>query len=391
MLRQNDTLYTLSFLVLCSSYALFGASFNMLIPELPSFLTSLGGENYKGFIISLFTLTAGLSRPISGKLSDTIGRVPVMIIGAVVCIVCSLMYPLISGIAGFLFLRLIHGFSTGFTPTAITAYVADIVPDDRRGEAMGILGVSINLGASASPPIGSYLTIVYSLNTMFFVSSGIALLSVLLLVRMKETLSTKEKFRFDMLKLTWHDLIDRNSLIPAAICGLSYFGFGVVLTIVPDQCEYLGMSNKGMFFTSITVFSILSRLVAGKLSDKYGRIVIMTFSAFCLAFSYLLMAFVSSPVELLVASGAIGFSIGLMSPALFAWTIDRSSADNRGKAMGTMYIGLELAIGVGALMSAAIYQNDGARFGSVFFVTTVVTSMAILFLLKQRNKSELIS
>jgi len=391
MLRQNDTLYTLSFLVLCSSYALFGASFNMLIPELPSFLTSLGGENYKGFIISLFTLTAGLSRPISGKLSDTIGRVPVMIIGAVVCIVCSLMYPLISGIAGFLFLRLIHGFSTGFTPTAITAYVADIVPDHRRGEAMGILGVSINLGASASPPIGSYLTIVYSLNTMFFVSSGIALLSVLLLVRMKETLPTKEKFRFDMLKLTWHDLIDRNSLIPAAICGLSYFGFGVVLTIVPDQCEYLGMSNKGMFFTSITVFSILSRLVAGKLSDKYGRVVIMTFSAFCLAFSYLLMAFVSSPVELLVASGAIGFSIGLMSPALFAWTIDRSSADNRGKAMGTMYIGLELAIGVGALMSAAIYQNDGARFGSVFFVTAVVTSMAILFLLKQRNKSEVIS
>ena len=387
MLRQNDTLYTLPFLVLCSSYALFGASFNMLIPELPSFLTSLGGENYKGFIISLFTLTAGLSRPISGKLADTIGRVPVMIIGAVVCIVCSLMYPLISGIAGFLFLRLIHGFSTGFTPTAITAYVADIVPDDRRGEAMGILGVSINLGASASPPIGSYLTMAYSLNTMFFVSSGIALLSVLLLVRMKETLPGKEKFRFDMLKLTRHDLIDRNSLIPAVICGLSYFGFGVVLTIVPDQCEYLGMSNKGMFFTSITVFSILSRLVAGKISDKYGRVVVMTFSACCLALSYVLMGMTETATELLVASGAIGFSIGLMSPALFAWTIDRSDAENRGKAMGTMYIGLEAAIGIGALMSAAIYQNDGTRFGTVFYVTAFITSLSIIFLLKQKKGS----
>jgi len=387
MLRQNDTLYTLPFLVLCSSYALFGASFNMLIPELPSFLTSLGGENYKGFIISLFTLTAGLSRPISGKLADTIGRVPVMIIGAVVCIVCSLMYPLISGIAGFLFLRLIHGFSTGFTPTAITAYVADIVPDDRRGEAMGILGVSINLGASASPPIGSYLTMAYSLNTMFFVSSGIALLSVLLLVRMKETLPGKEKFRFDMLKLTRHDLIDRNSLIPAAICGLSYFGFGVVLTIVPDQCEYLGMSNKGMFFTSITVFSILSRLVAGKISDKYGRVVVMTFSACCLALSYVLMGMTETATELLVASGAIGFSIGLMSPALFAWTIDRSDAENRGKAMGTMYIGLEAAIGIGALMSASIYQNDGTRFGTVFYVTAFITSLSIIFLLKQKKGS----
>ena len=359
----------------------------MLIPELPSFLTSLGGENYKGFIISLFTLTAGLSRPISGKLADTIGRVPVMIIGAVVCIVCSLMYPLISGIAGFLFLRLIHGFSTGFTPTAITAYVADIVPDDRRGEAMGILGVSINLGASASPPIGSYLTMAYSLNTMFFVSSGIALLSVLLLVRMKETLPGKEKFRFDMLKLTRHDLIDRNSLIPAAICGLSYFGFGVVLTIVPDQCEYLGMSNKGMFFTSITVFSILSRLVAGKISDKYGRVVVMTFSACCLALSYVLMGMTETATELLVASGAIGFSIGLMSPALFAWTIDRSNAENRGKAMGTMYIGLEAAIGIGALMSAAIYQNDGTRFGTVFYVTAFITSLSIIFLLKQKKGS----
>jgi len=177
-----------------------------------------------------------------------------------------------------------------------------------------------------------------------------------------------------------------HSIVPAIICGLSYFGFGVVLTIVPDQCEYLGMANKGMFFTSITVFSILSRLVAGKISDKYGRVVVMTFSAFCLAFSYMLMGFTDSPQSLLVASGAIGFSIGMMSPALFAWTIDRSDKQNRGKAMGTMYIGLEAAIGLGALMSAAIYQNDGTRFGIVFFVTAIITSLSVIFLIRQKNK-----
>ncbi|MCB0677887.1 MAG: MFS transporter, partial [Saprospiraceae bacterium] len=129
MLPDPRPLYTRQFLILCLSHALFGASFTMIIPELPAYLSSLGGEDYKGLIISLFTLTAGLSRPFSGKLTDTIGRVPVMVIGTLVCVVCSLLYPFLSSVAGFLLLRLFHGFSTGFKPTASTAYVADIVPD----------------------------------------------------------------------------------------------------------------------------------------------------------------------------------------------------------------------------------------------------------------------
>ncbi|HMQ62313.1 MAG TPA: hypothetical protein PKE06_16675, partial [Flavilitoribacter sp.] len=67
-------LYTTPFLLICVSHFLFGASFNMLIPELPAYLTSLGGAEYKGLIIALFTVTAGISRPFSGRLTDTVGR-----------------------------------------------------------------------------------------------------------------------------------------------------------------------------------------------------------------------------------------------------------------------------------------------------------------------------
>src|SRR5277367_4456125 len=94
--------YTSQFWLLCLSSLLFFASFNMLIPELPAYLTSLGGAQHKGLIISLFTLTAMISRPFSGKLADTIGRVPVMIIGTAVCFVCSLCYPILASVAGFL-------------------------------------------------------------------------------------------------------------------------------------------------------------------------------------------------------------------------------------------------------------------------------------------------
>ena len=89
MQNQKQVLFTHQFFLLCLSTALFSASFNMIIPELPDYLTSLGGAEYKGLIIGLFTLTAGLARPLSGKLTDTVGRVPVMIIGTIVCVVCS--------------------------------------------------------------------------------------------------------------------------------------------------------------------------------------------------------------------------------------------------------------------------------------------------------------
>src|SRR6188768_4309876 len=132
----NPKIYTPQFWLVCLSSLLFFASFNMIIPELPAYLTSLGGAEYKGLIISLFTLTAMISRPFSGKLADKIGRVPVMIFGSTVCILCSLIYPWLTSVTGFLWLRLVHGFSTGFTPTGQTAYLSDIIPADRRGEAM---------------------------------------------------------------------------------------------------------------------------------------------------------------------------------------------------------------------------------------------------------------
>ena len=127
-------IYTAQFWLLCFSSLLFFASFNMIIPELPGYLETLGGADYKGLIIALFTITAMISRPFSGKLADTIGRIPVIIFGSIVCFICSLMYPVLAFVAGILSIRLVHGFSTGFTPTGQTAYLADILPLERRGE-----------------------------------------------------------------------------------------------------------------------------------------------------------------------------------------------------------------------------------------------------------------
>ena len=173
-IHADAQLYTKAFLLLCISHALFAGSFNMMIPELPAYLTSLGGGEHKGLIIALFTITAGISRPFSGKLADSIGRIPVMYIGVIACVVCGVLYPVLAFVNGFLLLRFLHGFSTGFKPTGTSAYVADIVPMHRRGEAMGILGICFSLGMSASPPLGSWLAQMWGINALFYASSIMA-------------------------------------------------------------------------------------------------------------------------------------------------------------------------------------------------------------------------
>ena len=158
-------LFNFQFILLCFSNFLFSASYSSMIPELPAYLTSLGGAQYKGLIISLFTLMAGISRPFSGKLTDKVGRVPVMIFGSLVCVICSLLYPVLTTVSGFLLLRFFHGFSTGFKPTATSAYGADVVHESRRGEALGALAMGYTIGMSVGPIIGSYLVESFSYNT----------------------------------------------------------------------------------------------------------------------------------------------------------------------------------------------------------------------------------
>lgn len=372
--------FDLQFWLLCASSFLFFSSFNMIIPELPNFLTQLGGAEYKGFIISLFTLTAGLSRPFSGKLADTIGRIPIMIIGAGVCFVIGFAYPMVSSVAGFFFLRLLHGFSTGFKPTGTSAYVADIVPLERRGEAMGVLGVFGSLGIAAGPAVGGFVAANYSLDIMFYTSSFSAILSVLILMGMKETLPDKQRFQWHQLYIPRHEILEPKVMAPSIIMLLSAYSFGVVLTIVPDFSDFLGVPNRGYFFASFTAASILVRIVAGKLSDKFGRTQVLRFSTLLVMVSMFLVGTSQNSTTFLLFGAILGLAAGMNSPTIFAWTIDLSDPLRRGRAMATMYISMEVGIGLGAVISGFLFGNIVDRIPMTFYVGAILAGCAFLYL-----------
>ncbi|HQS23000.1 MAG TPA: MFS transporter [Sediminibacterium sp.] len=389
LMNPNHRFFTFQFGLLCVSNFLFSASFNMMIPELPGYLTKIGGAEYKGLIIALFTLMAGISRPFSGKLTDTIGRVPVMVFGSLVCVICSLLYPVLTSVAGFLLLRFVHGFSTGFKPTATAAYGADVVHESRRGEAMGALAIGYTIGASAGPMLGSYLVNYFSYDIMFYVSAFLALGSVIILYNVKETLPNAARFKAMHLKINRTEIFDASAIRPALITLLLCFSIGTVLTVAPDFSEHLGLHNKGIFFAFFTVASLFIRFVAGKISDKYGRVPVLIGSTAVLVIAMIILSLSHSVTMMLVGAVLYGLSWGINSPVITAWTVDLCEPVNRGKAIASMYIALEVGIGTGALFSGWIYHNESTQFIYAFLTPAILALIACALLIRWNNKRAL--
>ncbi|RAK65745.1 MFS transporter [Hymenobacter edaphi] len=379
--------YTTGFWLMCLSSFLFFLSFNLLIPELPAHLTRMGGGEYKGYIIALFTVTAAISRPFSGKLADTVGRIPVMVIGTLVCFVCGFLYAWATTVASFLTLRLLHGFSTGFKPTGTAAFIADIIPVERRGEAMGLLGVCGTLGMAVGPALCGPITEYFSINTLFYVSSGLALLSVLVQGTMTETLAQaqRQKFHWGLLRIEWNEVLEPRVLRPALVTLLCLFPYGAIITIVPDQSELLGLTGltKGSFFICYTVSTLVVRLVAGRASDVYGRVPVLRLSTLALVLALAVLTLARTPLVFLGGALLFGLASGLNSPTLYAWTVDLSHPEHRGRAVGTMYIALEVGIMFGALLAGWVYSNDAARLPWVYALSAACVLVALVYLYRQ--------
>ncbi len=341
----------------------------------------MGGSEYKGYIIALFTLTAGISRPFSGRLTDTIGRVPVMAVGSLVCFVCGLLYPLLTTVAGFLLLRLFHGFSTGFKPTATAAYIADIIPSHRWGEAMGIHGICFSTGLAIGPAIGSFITANYSINILFYCSSLFALLSIGILTNLKETHPDKQRFHPSLLKIKGADILEPMVLPAAIVTFLCYISYGAILTIIPDWSDHLGIANKGTFYIIYTVSSLLIRFVAGKLPDRKGRVYALKIALALIVAGVIIMGLGTSLTALLCGAAVYGLGTGLFSPAISAWTADLSDENRRGRGMATMYIALEVGIGLGAWLAGLIFQDNLSVIPAIFYGTAITSIAGLLYLI----------
>lgn len=381
--------FTSTFWRVCLSAVLFMGSFNMIIPELPAFIRSIAddADQYLGLNIFLFTVTAGLARPFSGVIADKSGRVKVMVIGAAVCVVIGIGYTFASSLLVYFILRTLHGFSTGFKPTGTVAYVADIVPISKRGEAMGFVGMAGSIGSSIGHYLGSWTSINYGFDALFITSSLIAFLSIIIILGIPESLKEKEPIRWHFFKPKNLLIYNPNVLIPTIIMVLIMFSYGVILTVIPDKTNALGIGNRGVF-TSISIFvSIAGRFITRSYSDRYGRVPILMIGSLILALSMVLVAFSSSPIIFYFAAVSYGIAVGLNAPTIYAWSMDKVNPERRGMELAIVYIGQEIGIGGGAFLSGYLLTifNDNALF-IIFVGTTIISLISFIILGLEQKK-----
>ena len=363
------------------SMFLFMTSFNLIMPELNQFITALGGEEYKGLVISLFTISAGISRPFSGKLADTIGRKPVALIGIFVCFATCLFYPLVYSVWLFLVLRFIHGFSAGFTPTGATALITDLLPADRRGKGMGIWGTFISVGIGVGQSLGSYVYQLAGMNSLFLFAAFVAVLAGILLQFVKETVPEKIPFSPSLLRLKPDEIIDPSVLPSATVMFLTAGCSGIIFVLTPDLSGFLGIQNKGWFFGIYVIATIVVRLFSGSLSDRIGRRETLIIGVTLLIVSMFLIGYAKNTTDYLISALLFGVATGVTSPTIFAWTADLSDINRRGVGAGTMFIALEFGIMAGSLSTLLVYENTLESITNGFLIGVALAFSALIFLI----------
>ena len=374
-------IYPRNFWIICIALLLFMISFNLILPELNEFISAMGGAHQKGLIITLFTISAAVSRPFSGKLADTIGRKKVIIFGVIIAFAVTILYPLFSIVAVFLTLRFMHGFSAGFMPTGATALVTDILPDHKRGQGMGIWGVFISIGMGIGQGLGSTIGTTFGMTTLFFCSALTAVLALIMIFFLKETLPHPVRFKWSLLKITWKDVVDPHVFPAAIVMFLSAAASGLALVITPDISGYLKIENKGWFFMFYVFATIFVRLFASGISDKIGRRKTLIFGIILIVISMIMVA-TSTTLYFYTASAIVfGLATGITSPAIFAWMADLSHPERRGIGAGTLFIALELGIMAGAASSLLTYDNTFQSIAYAFIPVTGLSVVAILYLL----------
>jgi len=375
--------YPKSFWIMCLGAMSFFLSFNLILPELNAELRSRGGADYVGWLIPAFSFSALIARPFSGWITDNLGRKVAMIGGCLFCIVAGCFYPWVGTATGFLVVRAIHGFSTGFTPTGFTAFTADVVEESHRGRAMGWQGMFNNLGTTIGYALGALIAQYCGIDWMYYVSAALATTAWMMFMQLPETRmeSHRRKFKFSLSQLFYWPAW-KPSLIMFLVC----ISLGSILTVMADFTLALGYANKGLFLSIYIGVSLLFRLVSGRVSDLLGRAWSTAIGTFSQVLSMAILGYMAIELNHQTMTGCkdcatlgfgwfglaavfYGIGQGFNAPSLFAWASDTAAAQHRGRALAMLFMFLELGIIVGGLTANYFIQGISWNYLGIFGVS----------------------
>jgi MFS family permease len=346
---MNDSrILTWRFLTLwCVGFSSY-ASVYLLVPVLPLYLQQQGASSAAiGTLLGLMGLSALITRPFSGWLSDGWGRQPLITIGLVGLLVFAAGLPLFTGVFVFGVLRLVSGIGWGCLTSNTNTLAGELAPPGRQGEAIGHYTMAGSVAFAGSPAVGLFLMNRYGYPATFWTAAALTAIALVL------SLFLDRRARGPLRPFLLGNLISVNVLGPAAVIVLHAMTYGGMIFFLPLLARERHLGDPGLFFTIYATALIVLRGTAGRLSDRFGRPAVIGPGIASGGAALLVLAFASARWQMLGAALLFSVSMGFVQPPSLAWALDLDR-HRRGTAMATMVAAQDMGIALGGSVLGAV-------------------------------------
>ncbi|RLG54434.1 MAG: hypothetical protein DRO00_01300 [Thermoproteota archaeon] len=349
-------------------------------PTLPLFAESLGIHTAEiGFIASISTFVGIFTNVIAGSLSDKYGRKALLRAGGFVFATAPLFYLFVRNSFQLAAIRAYHGLATAtFVPVSL-AFIADIFPN-RKGEMMGLFSSAMTAGRMIAPLLAGTIILRFGFKEAYETCwlAGMIAFPIILLIK-APTSSQMSGFRP-------FRLIGGRVVIVASFEAISYFVMQAIETFLPLYASSIDISASevGILFTIQILTMALLKPIAGRVSDRIGRVppiivgmIVISMSVIGLSFSrgFYLMMF-----SLVLLSAGVAFVFSSTKPL----ASEIMGSKMHGTAIGTTETVKDIGQAFGPVIVGILIRSIG--FSSAFLSLAALPLLFALFFVIIRKR-----
>lgn len=395
------------FTTIWTTVALDLVGFGIVLPLLPLYASDSrfgASPAVVGVLLASFSLAQFVFAPVWGRLSDRVGRKPILVLS----LAGTALGSLLTGLAGSLLVlfvgRVLDGIS-GASVSVAQAAVADLATPEERPRLFGLLGAAFGLGFVAGPAIGS-LAALGDRRLPFLIAAAVAGVNAVVAVRrlpetnprhlrgtvaeeagwVRETGLEDEAAALTLrptsraaapLAPPAHPTRDMTRLLLVAFVSLAAFSaFEATFALFGRERLHLQLASAGAVFAGIgVVLAVVQASLVQPVVERLGERGTLRAGLLANACGLLLLAAVHSWLLLVPALLALVIGQGLVMPSLTASFAGRADRDRRGRVLGVQQSANGLARVLGPVFGGLAFERLGAP--SPFLAGAAVMALCV--------------
>lgn len=314
--------------------------FGIIIPVLPFYAEEMGASPTElGLLMAVYSLMQLLFAPMWGRISDRIGRKPVMMIGVFGLAISFFLMAISSQLWMLFAARIIGGLLSSANMPTVMAYVADITTDEDRGKGMGIVGASVGLGFILGPAIGGIFSKI-SLSMPFYIAGISSLMTfILVMLILKESLSPEDRGVHTAKKASLRQTLRGPISILFSLqlfISLSLAGLEATFAYFAAAKAGLGTVELGYLFMIMGLAgAIVQGGLVGILTKKFGEGFVIQVGIVVSAIGFGLILLVNSFTTAAIFLTIFGIGNGVIRPSVSA-LLTKTSKTGHGSTTGLL-------------------------------------------------------